>query len=115
MTFTNANLDDALDAAVLATTHIQLHIGDPGAGGTANVATQVAGRLGFVFPAAASQSTQQTAAFSILAAEGPYTHVTGWDALSAGNHQWTGVLAPQETFAGAGTLNVTVTATSANA
>lgn len=111
MPFSAARVTAAIDAAVAATTHIQLHDGDPGAGGTANVADEVAGRLGFVFPAAVDGETAQTAEFAITGPGGPYSYVTGWSADSGGTHQWTAQLTPAESFAGPGTLEVTVTAT----
>lgn len=111
MAFTAARVDAAIDGAVDGTTHIQLHDGDPGAGGTANVAAEVAARLAFVFPAASSGESEQTATFSITGAGGPYGYVTGWNALTDGTHQWTAELTPAESFAGAGSLEVTVTAT----
>lgn len=111
MAYSSARVDAAIDGANSATTHIQLHAGDPGAGGTANVAAQVAGRLAFVFPASSSEEAVQTAEFSITATgDGAYTHVTGWNQSTTGTHQWTAALTPQETFAGPGTLTVTVTA-----
>lgn len=115
MTYTVARLDAALDGANGATTHMQLHNGDPGAGGTANVAVQVAGRIAFTLPASAAGASSNTGSFDILdTGDGAYTHITLWDALTGGTHQATGVLTPQESFAGAGTLNVTVDTTAEN-
>lgn len=115
MAFTVARVTAAIDAAVEDTTHIQLHDGDPGSGGTDNVAGEVAGREAFVFPAASNGETEQSVEFAITGAGGPYGYATGWNQSSGGTHQWTAPLSPAETFAGAGTLEVTVTATATNA
>lgn len=114
MSFSIARVTAAIDAAVDDTTHIQLHDGDPGPNGTDNVAASV-DREGLVFPAATSGSTAQTATFTIPGAGGPFTHVSGWNDTSAGTFQWSAELTPAESFAGPGALEVTVTATAANA
>lgn len=114
MSFTTARVTAAIDAAVEDTTHIQLHDGDPGSGGTDNVAGE-ASRTAFVFPAASNGETAQTVEIEITGAGGPYGYATGWNAASNGTHQWTAPLSPAESFAGAGTLEVTVTATASNA
>jgi hypothetical protein len=110
MAFTTANLTAALTAAVAGTTHMQLHTGAPGAAGTSNVAAGVS-RITFDFPVPGSASVQQVGTFTIPAAGGPYTHISLWTASSGGTFQGDAALTPQETFAGAGTLQVTVTAT----
>jgi hypothetical protein len=114
MSFTNARLTAAIGGAVGDTTHVQLHTGAPGGAGTDNVATQAGGREGITFPGATDGVTADEVVFTIGAAEGPYTHITGWNQSTTGTLQWTATLSPQETFAGAGTLTVTVTATAAN-
>src|SRR5690554_5469734 len=117
MSFTTARVTAAIDAAVEDTTHIQLHDGDPGSSGTDNVAS-VASRTAFVFPAASNGETEQTVEIEITGATDPGSplgYATGWNAASNGTHQWTAPLSPAESFAGAGTLEVTVTATASNA
>lgn len=114
MSFTTARVTAAIDAAVEDTTHIQLHDGDPGSSGTDNVAAEAA-RTAFAFPAASNGETEQTVEIEITGPGGPYGYATGWNAASNGTHQWTATLSPAESFAGAGTLEVTVTATATNA
>lgn len=117
MAFTIARVSAALDGAVADTTHIQLHDGAPGASGTDNVAAMAA-RTAFTFPAATNGETAQTVEITITGPTDPGRPLgwaTGWDANSAGTHQWTVPLSPAESFAGAGTLEVTVTATASNA
>lgn len=113
MAYATARLSAAIDGANSATTHVQLHDGDPGAGGTANVAAE-SSRVAFTFPAGSSGSSSDTAQFTISGAGGPYGYVTGWNASSDGTYQWTAAISPAESFAGAGTLDVTITATAAN-
>ena len=110
MAFTSARLNAALDGAVANVTHAQLHTGAPGGAGTSNVAAGV-DRVAGTFAAASGGSTTASFSFTIPAAGGPFTHVTLFNAATGGTFQGDGTLTPQETFAGAGTLDVTVTAT----
>lgn len=85
MALTQARVHAAIDAAVSTTSHAQLHTGDPGAAGTANVAAGVS-RAALAFPTAST----------------------------GGTYCGSGTLTPAESFAGAGTLDVTVTVTGAS-
>jgi hypothetical protein len=111
MPFTTARLNAALDAASSGITHAQLHTGAPGAAGTSNVAAGVSRAAVTGVGSAASGSDTWTFSFTIPGAAGPFTHVSFWTASSAGTFFVDGELDPDETFAGAGTLNVTATAT----
>ena len=108
MGFTQARINAAVDAAVVTTTHAQLHTGDPGAAGTNNVASGVA-RVACVFPAASAGSTEAVSSFTIPGAGGPFTHVSLWTASADGTYNGSGECATQESFAGAGSLEVTIT------
>lgn len=114
MAYSTARLTVAIDGANEDITHWQLHDGDPGAGGTANVAAEVAARVAAAFTGATAGEEELLVTFPITGAGGPYTHVTAWNALTSGTYQATAALTPQESFAGAGELAVTVTATAAN-
>jgi hypothetical protein len=109
--FTVARLNAALDTALTGSTHAQLHTGAPGAAGTANVASGVARSALTGVGASASGQDVITGSWTIPAAGGPYTHFSLWTAVSAGTFNGDGTLTPAETFAGAGTLNYTITAT----
>jgi hypothetical protein len=111
MAFTAARINAALDAASTGITHVQLHTGAPGAAGTSNVAAGVSRAALTGVGSAAAQADTWTAALTIPGAGGPFTHVSFWTALSAGTFMGDAALTPQETFAGAGTLNVTVNVT----
>jgi hypothetical protein len=111
MPLTSARVTASVDTAVEDVTHIQLHDGDPGVNGTDNVAAEVAARLSFVFPSASSDETEQVGTFTITGAGGPYTDISLWNALTNGTLQGQAALTPEESFAGAGELEVTVTVT----
>lgn len=113
MALTQARVHAAIDAAVSTTSHAQLHTGDPGAAGTSNVAAGVS-RAALAFPAASGGATSDGATFTIPGAGGPYTHVSLWTASTGGTYCGSGGLTPAESFAGAGTLEVTVTVTGAS-
>lgn len=79
----NAVLDGT---AIPATLHAKAHIGNPGAAGTANPATETT-RKSFTRAAAASGATSNAGALtwtSYPAAE-DVTHLSLWDASSGGN------------------------------
>jgi hypothetical protein len=111
MAFTPAQINAALDAASTGITHAQLHTGAPGAAGTANVAAGVARCALTGVGSASAAADTWTGAFTIPGAGGPFTHVSFWTALSAGTFKGDAPVSPQETFAGAGTLNLTVNVT----
>lgn len=113
MAFTTARVNAAVDAALTTTTHVQLHTGAPGAAGTSNVASGVA-RAALTKGAAGTPTAKQavsTASWTIPGAGGPYTHFSMWTAVSGGTFTGDGALTPQETFAGSGTLALTMTVT----
>lgn len=114
MAFTTARVNAAVDAALGATVYGQLHTGDPGAGGTNNVSA-VTGREQFSFPAASNEETSDDAVFAVSGATSALSHFTLWDAASNGNLIASGECSPAESFAGSGTLTVTVTVTGSSA
>lgn len=92
-----------LDAVVNASTtggglptadpYVKLHIGDPGEAGTANAATETT-RKQVAFGAAASGTATSTgdAAWTSVAGTETYSHISLWDASTAGNCLWSGAL-----------------------
>ncbi len=107
MAYTSARVDAALDGANSGITHAQLHTADPGAAGTTAVAAN-SSRVAIALPASSGNASSDTVTFTITAGGETYTHVTLWDAASAGNFYGSGTLSPQESFSGSGTLDVTV-------
>ena len=105
-----ARLNSALDAALSGVTHAQLHTGAPGAAGTSNVAAGVARCALTGIGGASAAADSATGAWTIPGAGGPFTHFSLWTDLSAGTFVGDGTLDPDESFAGPGTLNVTINA-----
>lgn len=112
MSFTAARLNAAVDAALTGATHIQAHTGAPGGSGTSNVATNVT-RAALTGVGSASGGIDSiTATFTFTGASGgAVTNFSLWTASSAGTFMGDGTLTPNETFAGAGTLAVTIPVT----
>lgn len=99
--------NEILDGVAMpATLYVQLHIGDPGADGTANVATDNR-RVSFTRTAAAGGAAENAALLEWLLAPATedLTHITIWDASSGGNVWWIGgiVGAPVEAVSGQST------------
>jgi hypothetical protein len=111
MAFTVARLNAALDAALSGVTHAQLHTGAPGAAGTNNVAAGVARCALTGIGSASGGVDTATGTWTIPGAGGPFTDFSLWTDVSAGTFFGAGTLDPDETFAGAGTLALTMTAT----
>ena len=92
-----------LDAVVNATTTggglptanvwVKLHVGDPGEAGTANPAGNTT-RVQASFGAAASGTANSDAdvAWTSVSTTETYTHISLWDASTAGNCLWSGAL-----------------------
>lgn len=77
----------------VAQVHIQLHIGDPGAAGTANPAAET-DRVAVSFAVAALGVMTSDTDTTWLAVAGTetYTHYSAWDAATVGNFLWSGTL-----------------------
>src|SRR5690606_37219186 len=116
MAYTQARVDAALDAANSGATHAQLHTDDPGGSGTSNVGAQVDGRASITGLSGASAGADAgTGTFTILdPGDGAYTHVSLWTAATDGTFIGSGALTPEETFAGPGSLEVTITTTASS-
>jgi hypothetical protein len=112
MAFTAARLNAAVDAALSTSTHIQAHTGAPGGSGTSNVATNCA-RVALAGVGSASGGIDSITAALVFTGSsgGPVTHFSLWTAITAGTFNGDGTLTPNESFAGAGTLNVTIPVT----
>lgn len=111
MALTTARLNAAIDAAASGITHAQLHTGAPGAAGTSNVAAGVSRAALTGVGSASAAADSWTGSFTIPGAGGPFTHVSFWTASSGGTFMGDAALTPSETFAGAGTLGLTVSVT----
>jgi hypothetical protein len=89
LTSTGANI--ALDALLAAHTWVKLHVGAPGAAGSANPAAETT-RKQATWQAAASGASQNTGALSWSAVAGSedYTHFSVWTASTGGSCGYTG-------------------------
>lgn len=108
MALTDARVHAAIDAAVATVTHVQLHTDYPGPSGTSDVSIGV-DRAAITLPPAAGKATSGNVEFAIPDASGPHTHVSLWTAAEGGTFSGSGIIEPAESFAGPGTLAVTVT------
>lgn len=97
----------ALDAMLrnvsfaIAQGYIQLHVGDPGAAGTSNPATETT-RKAASFSAAGSGSASSSAdvTWTNIAGSQDATHFSVWDASSAGNFLGSGTITANAYIAG---------------
>jgi hypothetical protein len=81
------NLHRATNITAPTTEYIKLHIGDPGAAGTANPsAVTTRNAITFVAPASNQITLSALANYTMTATE-TISHVSIWDAASAGNFQ----------------------------
>lgn len=82
--------------------YIKLHIGDPGAAGTANAATNTTRQQATFGTDAASGAISNTAAvtWTSVAGSEDYTHFSAWDNVSAGSFQFSGTVTANAVSAG---------------
>lgn len=103
----------------VATVYVKLHVGDPGANGTSNAATETT-RKAASFAAASSGSIASDAAitWTNIAGSQDATHFTAWDNISAGNFLFSGTITANAYTAGdtftisSGALTVSLTVAS---
>ena len=99
--------------------YVKLHVGDPGANGTSNAATETT-RKAASFAAASSGSLASDAAITLtnIAGSQDATHFTCWDNPSAGNFLFSGTVTANAYVAGdtftisSGSLTVSLTVAS---
>jgi hypothetical protein len=90
-----------------AATYIKLHTGDPGSAGTAN-ASAVTTRQSATFSAASSGALalSNSPSFSMTTTE-TITHISVWDASTAGNFLWSAALTTSKSVVNTDTLTFT--------
>jgi hypothetical protein len=120
-----ATCDSILDAIgnntsyAIATPYVQLHVGDPGAAGTSNVATETTRKL-VSFGAASGGAISNDAAITWTGVAGTedFTHWTLWTASSGGTFIGSGTVTANAVVAGdtftipTGDLDITLTVAS---
>jgi hypothetical protein len=84
--FNNASL-------AIAATYVQLHVGDPGEAGTANVAGNTTRQAAsWATASAGTCATDAALTWTSVSTTEIYSHISVWDAATAGNHLWNGPL-----------------------
>jgi hypothetical protein len=88
------------------TVYAKLHLGDPGAAGAANASTMVT-RNGVTWaaPSAGSMAMSALASWTMTATE-TVTHLSLWDASTAGNMEWSLALSAAVPVISGSTLTV---------
>lgn len=90
--------------------YVKLHLGDPGEDGTGNPAAETT-RIQGTFGSAASGGTISNTAqiqWTSLAATETLTHISLWDASTAGNCLWAGALASSVNVNSGGTFTIAI-------
>lgn len=97
----SAGANTSLDAFIAAYTWVKLHVGDPGAAGTSNPATETT-RKQAAFSAAASGATANTGilTWTNVAGSEDYTHYTIWSTEGGGNFGGSGTVTANAVTAG---------------
>lgn len=82
--------------------YVKLHIGDPGAAGTANAATETTRKQATFGSAPSGGSISNTAALTWTGVSGAedYTHFSAWDVSTGGNFQFSGVITANAVMSG---------------
>lgn len=98
---------NGVNITAAAALYIQLHTADPGAAGTTSVAASST-RQAVTFGAAASGAIalSNSPAFTGVSTE-TITHISVWDASTAGNFQWSSALTASKTINSGDTLTFT--------
>lgn len=105
------NIYRATNITAPASVWLKLHTGDPGAAGTANASAETTRKqLTFAAPSGGSSAASAVSWAAWTAGSETITHVSIWDASTAGNFLQSGALSASQAVVNTNTLNVTVTA-----
>jgi len=95
---------DALGNATsfsVATPYIKLHVGDPGANGTANPATETTRKAAsFAAASAGAMASDAAITWTNIAGSQDATHFTAWDSATTGNFLFSGTITANAYSAG---------------
>lgn len=95
-----------------ASVWLKAHTGDPGSAGTSNASAETTRKqVTFGAPSSGSSVASAVSWASWTAGSETISHVSLWDASTAGNFLQSGALAVSKAVTNGDTLNVTVTAT----
>ena len=100
----------------VTTPYIQLHIGDPGAAGTSNQATETTRKsVSFAAASSGSMASDADVTWTNIAGSQDATHFSAWDSLTTGNFLFSGTITANAYVAGdtftitSGNLTVSLT------
>jgi hypothetical protein len=100
----------------VATAYVKLHVGDPGANGTSNAATETTRKeASFAGASSGSIASDASITWTNIAGSQDATHFTAWDNISAGNFLFSGTITANAYTAGdtftisSGALTVSLT------
>ena len=100
----------------VTTVYVKLHVGDPGANGTSNAATETTRKAAsFAAASAGSLASDADITWTNIAGSQDATHFTAWDNVSAGNFLFSGTITANAYTAGdtftiaSGSLTVSLT------
>jgi hypothetical protein len=89
------------DTFAVAAVYVKLHVGDPGANGTANAATETTRKEASFSAASAGTLTSDAAlTWTNIAGSQDATHFSAWDNISAGNFLFSGTVTANAYTAG---------------
>ncbi len=100
----------------VTTAYVKLHVGDPGANGTSNAATETTRKeASFAGASSGSIASDSAITWTNIAGSQDATHFTAWDNISAGNFLFSGTITANAYTAGdtftisSGALTVSLT------
>jgi hypothetical protein len=99
----NAWLDAVGNATSFSVTtpYVKLHVGDPGANGTANPATETTRKsVSFAAASAGSMASDAAITWTNIAGSQDATHFTAWDSATTGNFLFSGTITANAYSAG---------------
>jgi hypothetical protein len=99
----NAWLDALGNATAFSVTtpYVKLHVGDPGANGTANPATETTRKsVSFAAASAGSMASDAAITWTNIAGSQDATHFTAWDSATTGNFLFSGTITANAYSAG---------------
>lgn len=111
-TYANKILDMLSGTAFTAPAgaYLKLHVGDPGAAGTANAAAGSTTRVAITYAAASGGSKAMNGTNPTWTNGGTtetISHISSWDASSSGNFLWSAALSASQSWASGNTFTLT--------
>lgn len=94
-------LGNATNYTADAEVWIQLHVGDPGAAGTSNTATETTRKLtSFGAASGGSMANDSSVSWTNISGSQDATHFSAWSASSSGTFRWSGLITANAYVAG---------------